>query len=40
MIKRLMILPLVLIFIIAACPSLAQAQSLNNSTNETNIQRN
>ena len=37
MIKRLMILPLVLIFIIAACPSLAQAQSLNNSTNETDI---
>jgi hypothetical protein len=27
----------VLIFIIAACPSLAQAQSLNNATNETNI---
>ena len=37
MIKRLMILPLMLIFFVAACPSLAQAQSLNNSTNETNI---
>ena len=37
MIKRLMILPMVLIFIIAACMSLVQAQSLNNLTNETNI---
>ena len=37
MIKRLMILPLALVFIIVACPSLAQAQSLNDSTNETNI---
>lgn len=31
MIKRLMIHPLALIFIIAACPSLGQAQSLNES---------
>jgi hypothetical protein len=30
-----MIIPMVLLFILAACPSLAQ--SLNNSTNETNI---
>ena len=37
MVKRLMILPLMLIFIMAACPSLGQAQSLNDSTNETNI---
>ncbi len=35
MIKKLIIIPLVLLFILAACPSLAQ--SLNNSTNETNI---
>ena len=31
--KKLIIIPLVLLFILAACPSLAQ--SLNNSTNET-----
>ena len=35
MIKKLIIIPVVLLFILAACPSLAQ--SLNNSTNETNI---
>ena len=35
MIKKLIIIPMVLLFILAACPSLAQ--SLNNSTNETNI---
>jgi hypothetical protein len=35
LIKKLIIVPLVLIFILAACPSLAQ--SLNNSTNEINI---
>ncbi len=35
MIKKLIIIPLVLLFILAAGPSLAQ--SLNNSTNETNI---
>jgi hypothetical protein len=35
LIKKLIIIPLVLLFILAACPSLAQ--SLNNSTNETNI---
>ena len=35
MIKKLIIIPLVLLFILAACPSLAQ--SMNNSTNETNI---
>ena len=35
MIKKLIIIPLVLLFILAACPSLAQ--SLNNSTNEANI---
>ena len=33
MIKKLMIIPLVLLFILAASPSLAQ--SLNNSTNES-----
>lgn len=35
MIKKRIIIPMVLLFILAACPSLAQ--SLNNSTNETNI---
>jgi hypothetical protein len=35
LIKKLIIIPLVLLFILAACPSLAQ--SLHNSTNETNI---
>jgi hypothetical protein len=33
--KKLIIIPVVLLFILTACPSLAQ--SLNNSTNETNI---
>jgi hypothetical protein len=35
LIKKLIIIPMVLLFILTACPSLAQ--SLNNSTNETNI---
>ena len=35
MIKKRIIIPMVLLFILAACPSLAQ--SLHNSTNETNI---
>ena len=35
MIKKLIIVPMVLLFFLAACPSLAQ--SLNNSTNETGI---
>ena len=35
MTKKLIIIPLVLLFILAACPSLAQ--SLNNSTNDTDI---
>jgi hypothetical protein len=35
LIRRLIVVSLVLLFILAVCPSLAQ--SLNNSTNETNI---